>query len=476
MRACKAKKRLKRRRNQRGTALAMVMLSMILMSILWSEIHTESVTQFSGALAARDRLRAEYHARSATNLARLLIATEPAIRRAIAPLFMLLNPKGKPPQIPVWEFSDQVLGLFNDTAGAEGFGSLAKVDPDSAENVGLGTEGRFEVVIVDEDSKINVNTAARGDIISLTRLSSQLLGLMQSAEYNALFEQVDSDGQHTDRQALCGALVDWADSDEDSFACDPRPEAPSSAGAEDNYYQIIGLPYLRKNAAFDSLEELRLVRGLGGDDVWSTFVDPDPNNPRKRLMTVWGQGKINVNTANAQTILALVCSGAPEAELCLDPIQAATFISSVSLVRSFTAGAPLFSSATDFINTMKGKGQIGPLLESQGIKPVIFKSDSEIKKQVTVSSKVFSIYTTGVIPAYKHETRVTIHTVVDFRNATEVGAAAQGLEALAAAAGSSGGPATTKSGEDVPEEGSPEAILAALNSKPDGQVVYWRME
>ena len=480
MKANRVKRLHKRRRNRdrRGTALIMVLLAVVMMTVFLTEIQQESATSFSGAIAARERVKAEYHARSAVNLARLLIATEPAIRRAVAPMFLLLNPKGKPPQIPVWEFTDQVLGVFNDAQGAESFGALAGSSSEDGENVGLGVDGRFDIVIVDEDSKLNVNTAARGDIISQTRISAQLLGLMGGQQYNALFEQQDTDGQHSDRTAVCGAIVDWADPDENLFPCNPSANAPAATGVEDNFYQTIGLSYLRKNAAFDSLDELRLVRGLGSEDMWSTFVDPDPDNPKKRVMTVWGQGAINVNTANAQTILAVVCANAADAELCLDPIMASNFIASVSLVRSFTAGAPLFSSTKDFVNAMKGKGMIGPLLEAQGITPVVFKSEAEMRKQVATSSKVFSIYATGIIPSFKRETRVTIHSVVDFRNANEIGKT-QGLEDLAAlAAGSSGSTKSGKSSEDdeLPEEGSPEALLAALSSNPIGNMIYWRIE
>ena len=46
--------------------------------------------------------------------------------------------------------------------------------------------------------------------------------------------------------------------------------------------------------------------------LWNTFVDPDPTDPHKRTMTVWGQGTVNVNTANAQTLLAIVCANAPD--------------------------------------------------------------------------------------------------------------------------------------------------------------------
>src|SRR6185369_16117529 len=94
---------------------------------------------------------------------------------------------------------------------------------------------------------------------------------------------------------------------EQKYPCDPNGNTNTATGVEDNYYQNIGLSYRNKNAAFDSLDELRLVRRVD-DDFWATFIDPDPSNPDKRIMTVWGQGKINLNTANAQTLLAVICA------------------------------------------------------------------------------------------------------------------------------------------------------------------------
>jgi general secretion pathway protein K len=453
-------------------ALVSVLLAIVLLTVFLTEVQQESSAAFAAAVADRDRLRAEYLAKSAINLARLLVATEPTVRRVVSPLLLLLNPKGGVPQIPVWEFSDQVLGPFNDAAGAEGFSALAAVDTATGENLGLGGEGRFELVIIDEESKLNINTAARGDIISRTRVAQQLMGLLAPPQYNPMFENEDADGQHSDRQTICGAIIDWADSDEELESCDLSAQAPTARGVEDNYYQTIGLPYFRKNAAYDSLEELRLVRGVG-DDFWATFVDPDPRDPRKRVMTVWGSGAVNVNTANAQTLLALVCAGAPDAEMCLDPLQAAAFLQVVTLVRGFTAGAPLFGSPADFVNTMKGAGIVGPLLASQGIKPVKFRSEAEMRKMVSTESKLFSIYAVGVVPGRQRETRVSVHAVVDFRSAAAP-AAVGGVT-------STGTPVASPDGTDGSagsEAGTldPAALAQALARNPAGNVVYWRLQ
>lgn len=200
------------------------------------------------------------------NLARLLIAAEPTVRKTITPMFAMLGKK--PPQIPVWEFSDMVLGPFNDSIGAQAFGGLSGLDVSTGKNLGIGGGGNFVLNIMNEDSKLNVNISAKTEPNSQRRLAAQIMGLVSPQQYNPMFEGRDADGQFTDRLTVCGALVDWADYDELLYNCNPTSNA-GSEGAEDSFYQTIGLPYMRKNAAYDSLEELRLVRGMG-KDFWST--------------------------------------------------------------------------------------------------------------------------------------------------------------------------------------------------------------
>jgi general secretion pathway protein K len=465
-----ATKRRKRRANERGVALIIVLGAITILTVFLTELQEGTSANVAAAVAERDALRAEYVARSGVNLSRLLVSTEPTIRRAIAPLFMML--KRKPPQIPVWAFSDMVLGPFNDEAGAAAFSGLAGVDTSTGKNLGLGG-GSFVVSIVDEDSKLDLNVAARGEALTQMRFALQLLGLITPPQYNELFEGRDGDGQFSDRATICGALVDWADYDENLFGCDPSNTNASASGAEDNYYQTVGLDYLRKNAAFDSLDEVRLVRGMS-DDFWATFVEPDPGDPKSRLLTVWGQGRINVNSANPQTLWAITCGFAEEqTPLCVDPVQAQAFVMGVQLAQSLLQGAPLFTSEKDFVNVMEGKGPLGEILLALEVQPVKFKSAAELKKAITTESKMFSIYADGVIPGRRHETRVRVHAVVDFRSAAELGEA--GFSPIA------GGMPQPVPGQDpanteTPPEATPETIAAALASNPAGNVVYWRIE
>jgi general secretion pathway protein K len=344
--------------------------------------------------------------------------------------------------------------------------------------------------VIDEDSKINVNMAARPDLFSQVRLAQQLVGLIANPQYDKLFENRDADGQFTDRQTLCAAIIDWTDPDQDGAVCDPQNASAQQAGAEDSFYQLLKKPYQRKNAAFDSLEELRLVRGVG-DEFWETFVEPDSENPDKRVMTVWGQGKINVNSANGQTVLALICSGVNDpaaTPLCNDPNEMAKFLTAVTMVRSFTAGIPLFASPKAFVNVITGKGKAGsmlaPVLEGLGFKPVALKSDAEFMKAVATESKVFSVYSTGTVKAGKRETKVRIHAVVDFRDAPPPGvppelAAAAGMlppGAADTAPGATPGATGTTPPPNLPDGATDAAIAAAFAPSPGGNILYYRVD
>lgn len=458
------------RRRQRGIAFVLVLGALTMLTVMLTEVQDESSAEFSSALSARDALIAEYAGRSGVNLSRLLIAAEPTIRRSLFFLGPLMG--GKVPQIPVWEFSDRVLGAFNDASGLQEFASFSGLDMTQGKNLGL-PGAAFEIQVVDEDSKINVNAGVR-ETFSQQRLMQQLYALMAGPQYDPLFERRDPDGSFSDRQTICSAVIDWVDYNTETTLCDPTANTAQEMPAEDSFYQLLDRPYHRKNAPFDSLEELRMVRGMG-DDFWATFVEPDPEKPEKRVLTVWGaSGAVNVNTAAPQVLLAQVCSMAIEGTpLCNDPLEMQKFLTIVTLARGFTMGAPPFSSPKAFLNLLqgKGKGLMQPLLDAAGLQPIQLKSASEAEKMLTTESKVFSVYAVGVVRAGKRETRVNVHAVVDYRNAPPP-AEQQPL----------GGPETsmstpTTANEPDSEAGSrSDALTRALQPNPAGNVVYFRVD
>lgn len=64
---------------------------------------------------------------------------------------------------------------------------------------------------------------------------------------------------------------------------------------EDQYYQVLELPYVRKGAAFEAIEELLLVRGM----------DQSRLSEIKETATIFGEGKVNINTAGEKVLRAL---------------------------------------------------------------------------------------------------------------------------------------------------------------------------
>jgi general secretion pathway protein K len=463
-------RRHQRRARERGIALVMVLGAIVVLTVMLAEFQDDTSAEVASALADRDGVQAEYIARSAVNLGRLLIAIEPTVRQAISPLFQLMNQKA--PQIPVWEFSDRLLGAFNDRESAKDFSSTLGLDLTLGKNLGM-VGGRWQLVIVDEDAKVDVNLGASNEIAHI-RLGKEIMGLVAPIQYDPMFSQRDALGQFHDRLQTCQAIIDWADYDEQGFSCDfSNPNAPTSSGVEDSSYALLPKPTRRKNAPYDSLEELHMVNGIT-DDFWSTFVDPDPPNPKKRVMTVWGQGVVNVNTANSQTLLGVTCAGAPAADICTDPLQSGMFLMGVTMARGISMGAPIFGSTQDYINTMKGAGALGPMLTMLGMKPVKFLSESDFAKSITTESKMFSIYAVGIVKGYKRETRSSVVEVLDFRNAPVV----QGpsLQSILGGATSASASASATAAPNVNQSNAAGPIASATANNPAGQVIYFHMD
>jgi general secretion pathway protein K len=92
-------------------------------------------------------------------------------------------------------------------------------------------------------------------------------------------------------EALLAALVDWIDPD----------DAPSPAGAEDASYAAAQLPYRPKNNSIDTLSELLLIKGFSRELLFGHGQTPGLFD----MLTVWGPGLININTAPLPVLAAL---------------------------------------------------------------------------------------------------------------------------------------------------------------------------
>jgi general secretion pathway protein K len=118
------------------------------------------------------------------------------------------------------------------------------------------------------------------------------------------------------------------------------------------------------------------------------------------------------------------------------------------------------------------------------MEPVPFLSLDQAGKMLSVESKLFSIYATGVVKGGKRETRVRVHAVVDFRNAPPPGAATQinqanqlnnALNGQNGALPPSTTPPTAPGG--TPNPNDPSTVLQALlKPAPGGTIIHYKVE
>ncbi len=120
--------------------------------------------------------------------------------------------------------------------------------------------------VVDEEQKININKV---DQMILRRLFRNALGL----------DDIQS-------QNLAASIVDWRDSDSELSI--------PFGSAEDSEYSFLKYSYEAKDFQFEVLEEMLLVKGMTREMF----------EKMKRYITIYGEGKININTAKRNVLLA----------------------------------------------------------------------------------------------------------------------------------------------------------------------------
>jgi len=149
-------------------------------------------------------------------------------------------------------------------------------------SVSLFEDGYFLIDITDLSGRIQINHLVneQGDYNDAQRnILLRLLGLPQ-------FE-LDAD----EAENLVDAIKDWIDEDNEV----------TRFGAEDAYYLTLEDPYPCKNGPLESPEELLLVRGMTRDLFYGTEEAPGIS----RYVSAYGEGKININTADHLVLRAL---------------------------------------------------------------------------------------------------------------------------------------------------------------------------
>ena len=107
--------------------------------------------------------------------------------------------------------------------------------------------------------------------------------------------------------SLVAAMIDWVDAD-DAPTLLPSIERENK-GAEKDYYESLPRPYTCKNAPYDTLDEVVLVKGMTRELFEGERGDPEPGRPKRdgmrRYLTIYGDGKIDINHAPPRVIQSL---------------------------------------------------------------------------------------------------------------------------------------------------------------------------
>lgn len=258
-------------RSERGIALVIVMISVLVLTILAAGFAYSMKVETKLARNANSESELEWLGRSGVEYARWVLANS------------LANP-----MLP-YDSSDQ--------PWATGSGSLGPTNNPIADVQNPLTLGHGTVTwkITDLESKFNINSPEQ----ILQQVLPQALTLMGVAA-----------GEST---PIVNSILDWIDPDDNTHV----------EGAETEHYQNLNPPYTAKNGPIDDISELLLIKGITPDIYYggaATNYQPTyysrQRNPfgqsanampaisvgMASLFTPLSAGKININTASAEVL------------------------------------------------------------------------------------------------------------------------------------------------------------------------------
>ncbi|HXI70644.1 MAG TPA: general secretion pathway protein GspK [Verrucomicrobiae bacterium] len=348
--------KIKSRQSSRGVALIMVMIAVAVFTALAAALAFSMKVETKLARTADDEQQLLWLGRSGVEYARWILS-----------------------QHPVSERYDSLNQIWAGGPGSAGETNSALTGI-SMTDYPVG-DGTISIKIIDLERKVNVNTANSVEL-------QQVLTVMG----------VNAD----DISVVSDSILDWRDTD----------DAPHVAGAESDYYQGLNPPYYAKNAPFDNLAELLLVKGVTPEMYWGisatnhtpgTFQKPKlgfgtapgetPDYPfgLVDIFTPFSSGQINVNTADANVLQTI-------------PGMDATTAESIIKYRSGPDGAEATEDDTPF----QSVGQ----LNAAGISPAVVQ---QLGRYCTVNSSTFEVHVTAKAGDTTRE-----YTAILYRNGTDI--------------------------------------------------------
>lgn len=252
-------------RSERGMALMVVLWILAFLGIIFTTFTFAMRTELAAAGNFREQAESYYIA-------------EAGVYRAAA------------------EIMNADRNVAPDSTFYDALGERWYTNPAAYQNVALG-RGHYWAAVTDEESKIPLNGRP-------------------TPQYDAMLRRLLSNSGVTDEKlvsTIVDSIQDWRDAD----------NLHRLHGAEDDYYLSRPTPYRAKNGDFESIEELLLIKGmtpeiLYGDIAgqqrqtwlqallpWEREFKPGEYLGVARHLSVYSSGKVNVNTASPDVLMAL---------------------------------------------------------------------------------------------------------------------------------------------------------------------------
>jgi type II secretory pathway component PulK len=384
------------RSSRSGVALLLVMTGVMLLTILIYETAQGGVIRARLAAHHRDEVKAEQLADTGLQLYRLILMTSKQFEKMLRPYMSTVGAMLGVNADSLWSLvptiNTQLLRLIfvsggdldaDEAADAQANQGLTQdqIDKSKQENGlkhnFLDFDGDFSAHVEDESRYIYVGSFAGintfGDLL-VHPTTVKIQGLAAREEDREWFTE-----QNIDVNELVANLVDWTDADTVRLY---------QGGDEDSIYQRLEPPYKARNAPFDTLDEIRLVDGWNDDGVWQRLG---------KNLTIYGDGKVNVNTAREPVIRALFVAlydGPPPPDSLVDE-KVEEFMRLRGL--PLAEGGVIFAGGQHFVNYVEN--QLGYPLKD------------DAANYVSTQAGVFRVTSTGTVG----DAKVEMQAVIDYR-------------------------------------------------------------
>jgi general secretion pathway protein K len=381
-----------RRRRRSGIALLVAVSTILVLTVVVTELSYTARVRYVLAAHEKERAQAYWVSQTGINIYKLLLTASKEMEKNSA-LGSMAGSFGINLGDALWQWVPIInTGLMRmifasggdvddiEDDAIEEFKSSGKVSEEieqesregglfSDKNF-LDFDGDFTAEVTDEDRKLNVSLLGNSNgTVQESAIGQQLFGLMSGEENDQWFRDQD-----IDRWDIIANLKDWVDSD--------AMGSGRSGGQEDSLYNNRESAYLAKNAPLDTFDEVRLVEGWQ-DSVMERFG---------QQLTIHGLGKVNINTASDEVMIALlkayVLPAPPDSE-CVRLLEQ---------IREYMWFAS-FKDGKDFSKWLTNQG---------------LTVSEDLAGQIGDSSKTFQVVSTGLVG----DTSVTTTAIIDYNNST----------------------------------------------------------